>query len=144
MADDTTTSVTGGQDPIYTTAVTSTIGRPPRRMYFTIQMIALAATLGVCWISRTYVRGYGQADIKDFSRITTLLMRLGELLMTPIGFACAVFIVVGLGLLAIKGVIDGFLKFLIWANVLWLIAFLAFSTMSIWMPLLQARKNLAQ
>ena len=144
MSDDTSTSVTGGQDPVYTTSVTSTIGRPPRKTYFLIQMFAMIATLGVCWISRSFAEKFEQADIKDLTRITTLMMRVGELLTTPIGFACAIFIVLGLGLLAIKGAIDGILKFLIWANVLWLIAFLAFSTVGIWMPLLKARQALGR
>ena len=104
----------------------------------------MIATLGVCWISRSFAEKFEQADIKDLTRITTLMMRVGELLTTPIGFACAIFIVLGLGLLAIKGAIDGILKFLIWANVIWLIAFLAFNTMGIWLPLLKARQALGR
>ena len=65
---------------------------------------------------------------------------MGTLLSTPVGLACAVFIVVGLGLLAIRGALDGFLKLLIWLNVLWLLGFLVFSTMGIWMPLIKAKQ----
>ena len=140
MSDDTGTSITGGQDPVYTTSLTSTIGRPPRRTYFAIQMIAMLATLGVCWISKSYAGELGHAEIKDYARLTSLMMKLGELLTTPIGLACGIFIVLGLGLLAIRGAIDGILKFLIWANVLWLLGFLAFNTMGIWMPILKARQ----
>lgn len=141
MADDTTTStsITGGQDPLYTTSLTSTIGRPPRRTYFAIQMIGLLATLGICLISRGVGSPVEKANLDD-ATLAALLLRVGELLMTPIGLACAIFIVLGLGLLAIRGAIDGILKFLIWANVLWLLAFIAFNTMAIWLPLLQSRR----
>jgi hypothetical protein len=140
MSDETSTSITGGQDPVYTTSLTATIGRPPRRTYFTIQLIAAIATLGGCWISHHYTKEVGAADIKDFTTLTTLMMRVGELLTTPIGLACAIFIVLGLGLLAIRGAIDGILKFLIWANVIWLLCFLAYHTMAIWLPLLRAKQ----
>lgn len=138
MTDETSTSITGGQDPVYTTSVTATIGRPPRKVYFWIQVAALSATLGLCWISRSYRDRLGQADIKDFTRLTSLLMRVGELLTTPVGMGCAISVVVGLGLLAVKGALDGILKLLIWLNVLWLIVFVGFHTMGIWMPLFKA------
>ena len=140
MSDETSTSISGSQDPVYTTAVTSTIGRPPRRTYFMIQLIAAIGTLGACWISRHFTRQVGEADVKDFAALTTLMTRVGELLTTPIGLACAIFIVLGLGLLAIRGALDGILKFLIWANVIWLLCFLAYHTMAIWMPLLRAKQ----
>lgn len=142
MNDDTGTSITSGQDPVYTTSITSTIGRPPRKKYFWIQVCALAVTLGLCMISRHFRAPVEQAEIKDLTRLTTLMMRVGELLTTPIGFACAVAVVLGLGLLAIKGALDGILKLLIWLNVLWLLAFVAFQTMGIWLPLLKARQTL--
>lgn len=144
MSDDTGTrggtSITGGQDPLYTTSLTSTIGRPPRRTYFAIQLVGLLATMGVFFISRTFGREIDQANLDD-STITALMLRIGELLTTPIGLACAIFIVLGLGLLALRGAIDGILKFLIWLNVLWLLAFLAYNTMAIWLPLLQAKRG---
>src|SRR5689334_19075716 len=120
MSDETSTSITGGQDPVYTTSLTSTIGRPPRKKYFAIQLIGFLGTLGVYFISRGLV---GTADKAEFDhpRLTTLIMKMGELLTTPIGLACGICIVIGLGLLAIRGAIDGILKFLIWVNVLWLI-----------------------
>ncbi len=140
MSDETSTSVTGGFDPVTTESFTKTIGRPPRRTYFIIQLIAAIATLGACWISRHFAHEVDQADIKDFTTLTTLMIRVGELLTTPIGLACAIFIVLGLGLLAIRGAIDGILKFLIWANVLWLLCFLAYHTMAIWLPLIKAKQ----
>jgi hypothetical protein len=143
MSDDTTTSgtsITGGQDPVYTTSLTSTIGRPPRRTYFTIQLIGLIATMAAFWISRSFGKEIDHANLRDDSRLTALLLRVGELLTTPIGMACAFFIVLGLGLLAIRGAIDGILKFLIWANVLWLLVFIGYNTMAIWMPLIQAKR----
>jgi hypothetical protein len=146
MSDDTTTSnssITGGPDPIYTTSVTSTIGRPPRKTYFAVQLIGLLATMGVFLISRTFGREIEHANLKDDSRLTALLLRVGELLTTPMGMACAIFIVLGLGLLAIRGAIDGILKFLIWANVLWLLVFIAYNTMAIWLPLIQSKQGAA-
>jgi hypothetical protein len=140
MSDETSTSITGGQDPVYTTSVTATIGRPPRKKYFVIQLIAVGGTLGACWLSRHFSQQVGAADVKDFTTLTALMMRVGELLMTPVGLACAIFIVLGLGLLAIRGAIDGILKFLIWANVIWLLCFLAYHTMAIWLPLLKAKQ----
>jgi hypothetical protein len=79
-------------------------------------------------------------DVKDLSQLTTLALAVGQFLTTPVGMACAIFIVVGLGLLAIRGAIDGFLKLLIWLNVLWLLGFVIVSTMGIWMPLLKAKQ----
>ena len=146
MSDDTTTSgtsITGGQDPVYTTSLTSTIGRPPRKTYFAVQLIGLLATMGAFWISRSFGKDIEHANLKDDSRLTALLLRIGELLTTPMGMACAIFVVLGLGLLAIRGAIDGILKFLIWANVLWLLAFIAYNTMAIWMPLIQAKRAVA-
>jgi len=140
MSDETSTSITGGQDPVYTTSLTSTIGRPPRRTYFTIQLIAAIATMGACWISRHFTQQVGEAEVKDWTTVTTLMVRVGELLTTPVGLACAIFIVLGLGLLAIRGAIDGILKFLIWANVIWLLCFLAYQTMAIWLPLIKAKQ----
>jgi hypothetical protein len=137
--DDTGTSITNSHDPVLTTSLTSTIGRPPRKVYFWIQLIAVVATMGLCVLGKKFGSAFGQADIKDLSRITTLMMRVGEILTTPIGFGCAVSIVIGLGLLAIRGMLDGILKFLIWLNVLWLIAFVAFHTMGIWLPLIRGK-----
>lgn len=144
MSEETGTSITGtgGQDPIYTTSVTSTIGRPPRKLYFLIQFMALVVTLGVCWVSLHFHSQFEAMELKDLSHFTKIAVAVGKLLTTPIGFACAVFVVVGLGLLAIRGVLDGLLKFLIWLNVLWLIGFLVVSTMGIWMPIVQAKRNL--
>jgi hypothetical protein len=144
MSDDTTTSgtsITGGQDPVYTTSLTSTIGRPPRKTYFAVQLIGLLATLAVFWISRNFGSQIEHANLRDDSRLTALMLRVGELLTTPMGLACAIFIVLGLGLLAIRGAIDGILKFLIWANVLWLLVFIAYNTMAIWLPILQAKRG---
>jgi hypothetical protein len=141
MGDETTsTSITGGQDPVYTTSLTSTIGRPPRKLYFYLQLFALALTLGLCWLSRRYHDHLDGMDVKDLSQVTALAIAVGKLLMTPIGLACAVFIVVGLGLLAIRGALDGILKLLIWLNVLWLLVFVVVSTMGIWLPLLKAKQ----
>ena len=144
MSDDTTTSntsITGGHDPVYTTSLTSTIGRPPRKTYFTVQLIGLLATMGAVWISRSFGNEIEHANLRDSSRLTALLLRVGELLTTPMGMACAIFIVLGLGLLAIRGAIDGILKFLIWANVLWLLVFIAYNTMAIWLPVIQAKRG---
>lgn len=141
MGDETTsTSITGGQDPVYTTSLTKTLGRPPRKLYFFLQLFALVLTVGICWVSRYYHQRFGTMEVKDFSQITALAVSVGKLLMTPVGLACAVFIVVGLGLLAIRGALDGFLKLLIWLNVLWLLGFLIVSTMGIWMPILKAKQ----
>ena len=142
MGEDTGTSITSGQDPLYTTSLTSTIGRPPRRTYFAIQMIGLIATMGVFWISRSFNSEIEKANL-DNPKLVQLMLTIGALLTTPIGMACAIFIVLGLGLLAIRGAIDGLLKLLIWANVLWLLAFLAYNTMAIWMPLIQAKQSAA-
>jgi hypothetical protein len=139
MGDETTsTSITGGQDPVYTTSLTKTIGRPPRKLYFVLQLSALALTIGLCWLHRHH-QHVEAMEFKDFSQLTGVAVAVGRLLMTPVGLACAVFIVVGLGLLAIRGVLDGFLKFLIWLNVLWLLVFLVVSTMEFWLPLLKSK-----
>jgi len=144
MSEDTGTSISNpsGQDPVYTTSVTATIGRPPRQLYFLIQVMALVVTIGVCWVSRNFHAKFEEMEIKDLSAVTTLAVAIGKLLTTPVGLAVAIFIVVGLGLLAVRGALDGFLKFLIWLNVLWLIGFLVLSTMGIWMPILKAKQAL--
>jgi hypothetical protein len=141
MGDETTsTSITGGQDPVYTTSLTRTIGRPPRKLYFFLQFFALVLTVGVCWISKRYHEQVETMDVKDLTQFTNLAIAVGKLLTTPTGMACAIFIVIGLGLLAIRGAIDGFLKLLIWLNVLWLLGFIVVHTMGIWMPLLKAKQ----
>src|SRR6185295_14710396 len=114
MSDDTGTSITNpsGQEPVYTTSLTSTIGRPPRKTYFWIQTFAVVLTMGLCVASRSFKERFESAEMKDYTRVTSMMMRVGELLATPIGFGCAVSIVVGLGLLAIRGALDGILKFL--------------------------------
>lgn len=141
MADETTsTSITGGQDPVYTTSLTKTLGRPPRKLYFFLQLFALVLTVGICWVTQKYHDRFGTMEVKDFSQLTTVAMTVGQLLITPVGMACAIFIVVGLGLLAIRGVLDGFLKLLIWLNVLWILAFIVVHTMGVWMPLLKAKQ----
>ena len=137
--EDSGTSITNSQDPVLTTSVTSTIGRPPRRVYFWVQLTAVVATMGLCMLSRHYQSEVERADVKELKRLTTLMMRVGEMLTTPVGFGCAVSIVIGLGLLAVKGVLDGILKILIWLNVLWLIAFILFHTMGIWLPLIRGK-----
>src|SRR5438046_1522913 len=106
MSDETSTSVTRGLDPVTTGSYTSTIGRPPRKTYFAIQMIGFIATLGVYFISRGMGSEVDKADFEN-PRLATLVMKMGELLATSIGLACGIFIVLGLGLLAIRGAIDG-------------------------------------
>lgn len=141
MGDETTsTSITGGQEPVYTTSLTKTVGRPPRKLYFVLQLFALGLTLGLCWLSRRYHDRLDSMELRDLSQVTALAVTVGKMLMTPIGLACAVFIVVGLGLLAIRGALDGILKLLIWLNVLWLLVFLVVSTMGFWMPILKAKQ----
>lgn len=141
MGDETTsTSITGGQDPVYTETFTKTLGRPPRKLYFFLQLFALFLTIGACWASRQYHDQIDRMDVKDLTEFTGMAVAVCKLLMTPVGLACAIFIVVGLGLLAIRGAIDGFLKLLIWLNVLWLLGFVVVSTMGIWMPLLKAKQ----
>ena len=137
--DDSGTSFTKSPDPIVTTSLTSTIGRPPRRVYFWIQLFVVVAMMSLCVLSKHYPADVERADLKEWKRVTTLMMRVGEMLTTPIGFGCAVSIVIGLGLLAVRGMLDGILKFLIWLNVLWLIAFILFHTMAIWLPLIRGK-----
>lgn len=140
MADDTSTSITGGLDPVYTTSVTRTIGRPPRKLYFFFQLFAVVLTVAICWVSSRYHEQLDTMDVKDMQHFTSMAVAVGKLIMTPAGMAGAVFIVLGLGLLAIKGAIDGFLKLLIWLNVLWLLGFIVVSTMGVWMPILKAKQ----
>lgn len=140
MADDTTTSITGGQDPVYTESLTRTLGRPPRRLYFYFQLTAFVLTIGMCWVSNRYHDQIEKMESSDLKRFAAVAAKVGSLLTTPVGLACAIFVVVGLGLLAVRGVLDGFLKLLIWLNVLWLLGFVVFSTMGIWLPILRARQ----
>lgn len=140
MADETTTSVTGGVDPVYTESLTKTLGRPPRKLYFFFQLFALILTLGICWVSQRYHEQVESMDMKDMQQYATIAMSVGKLIMTPVGMAGAVFLVVGLGLLAIRGAIDGVLKLLIWLNVLWLVGFIVVHTMGVWMPILKAKQ----
>lgn len=140
MGDQTTsTSISGEQDPVYTESLTKTLGRPPRRLYFALQLSALVVTLGLCWLSTRYQDRIEKMESQDLKQYGAVAMAVGKLLMTPVGLACAVFIVVGLGLLAIRGALDGFLKLLIWLNVLWLLGFIVVSTMGIWLPILKAK-----
>lgn len=121
----------------YTGSVTSTIGRPPRRTYFVVQLVAFGATIGICLLSRHLETAFRQLPMKDLPISPELLFKIGKFLSQPVGIAFATFLVLGLGLLALKGVIDGFLKVLIWLNVLWILIFVAYNTMGIWLPLLR-------
>ena len=123
----------------YTRGVTSTIGRPPRKTYFVVQMIAFAATIGACLVSRHFEVAFRQIPMKDLPLPSDWLFKVGEFFSQPMGIALAAFVVLGLGLLALKGAIDGFLKLLIWLNVLWILAFVAIHTAGIWLPLLKGQ-----
>jgi len=141
MGDETTsTSLPGEQDNVYTESLTKTLGRPPRKLYFYIQLFAVIVTLGLCWLSTRYQQQIDKMEANDFQAFAQVAVKVGTLLSTPVGLACAVFIVVGLGLLAIRGALDGFLKLLIWLNVLWLLGCLVFSTRGLWMPLFKAKQ----
>ena len=130
MSDDTNASAS--QAPIYTTSVTSTIGRPPRRFYFILQAAVFAATIALA----VWGRSLGLTEMKEVSVPTEMFVKVGHALTHPVALASSAFVVIGLGLLALKGVIDGFLKILIWINVLWILVFVAASTSKWWMPLL--------
>jgi len=121
----------------YTETVTSTIGRPPRRTYFIVQLVVFAVTIGLCLINQHLEGAFRKLPMQDLPLPSDWLFKVGKFFSQPLGIAFAAFIVLGLGLLALKGVIDGFLKLLIWLNVLWILAFVAFHTMGIWMPLLK-------
>ena len=123
----------------YTSKVTSTIGRPPRKIYFVVQMLAFAATIGVCFISRHFESAFRKLPMEDLPLPSDWLFRVGSFFSQPLGIALAAFIVLGLGLLALKGAIDGFLKLLIWLNVLWILVFIATHTAGIWLPLLKGQ-----
>jgi hypothetical protein len=121
----------------YTTAVTSTIGRPPRRTYFVVQMLAFAATVAVCLVSQHFEAAFRKLPMGDLPLPSDWLFKVGSFFSQPMGIALAAFIVLALGLLALKGVIDGFLKLLIWLNVLWILVFIAVHTAGIWLPLIR-------
>ena len=121
----------------YTSKVTSTIGRPPRRVYFVVQLVAFATTIGVCLISRHFEEAFRKLPMADLPLPSDWLLRVGSFFSQPMGIALAAFIVLALGLLALKGAIDGFLKLLIWLNVLWILAFIAVHTAGVWLPLLK-------
>jgi len=121
----------------YTGAVTSTIGRPPRKTYFVVQMAAFAATIAVCLVSQHFESAFRQLPMGDLPLPSDWLFKVGKFFSQPMGIAMAAFLVLGLGLLALKGVIDGFLKILIWLNVLWILVFIAVHTAGVWLPLLR-------
>ncbi|HXX92745.1 MAG TPA: hypothetical protein VEN81_03875 [Planctomycetota bacterium] len=121
----------------YTTAVTSTIGRPPRRTYFVVQMIAFAATVAICLVSRHFEAAFRKLPMADLPLPSDWLFKVGSFFSQPLGIALAAFLVLGLGLLALKGAIDGLLKLLIWLNVLWILVFIAIHTAGVWLPLIR-------
>ena len=121
----------------YTTAVTSTIGRPPRRTYFVVQMLAFAATVAVCLVSQHFETAFRKLPMADLPLPSDWLFKVGSFFSQPMGIALAAFIVLALGLLALKGAIDGLLKLLIWLNVLWILVFIAIHTAGIWLPLIR-------
>ncbi len=123
----------------YTSAVTSTIGRPPRKTYFVLQVFAFAITVVACVVSARFESTFRRLPMKDLPLPADWIFTVGKFFSQPIGIAVAAFIVLGLGLLALKGVIDGFLKVLIWLNVLWILVFIAVQTMGIWMPLVRGQ-----
>jgi hypothetical protein len=133
MSDD----VSDSSRQAYTGSVTATIGRPPRRTYFVVQLFVFAVTIGLCLLNQRLEGAFRKLPMEDLPLPSGWLFKVGKFFSQPFGIALAAFIVLGLGLLALKGAIDGFLKLLIWLNVLWILAFIAFHTMGIWMPLLK-------
>ena len=125
----------------YTGTVTSTIGRPPRRTYFVVQLIVFAVTIGVCVLNQKLEGAFRKIPMEDLPLPSDWLFKVGRFFSQPVGIALAAFIVLGLGLLALKGVIDGILKVLIWLNVLWILAFVAYQTMGVWLPLLKGHSG---
>jgi hypothetical protein len=123
----------------YTSKVTSTIGRPPRKVYFVVQMVAFAATIGVCLVSQHFESAFRKLPMADLPLPSEWLFKVGGFFSQPMGIALAAFIVLAVGLLALKGAIDGFLKLLIWLNVLWILAFVAIHTAGVWLPILRGQ-----
>jgi uncharacterized membrane protein YhaH (DUF805 family) len=121
---------------VYTTAVTSTIGRPPRKTYFLVQGIAFAVTVGVCLVTLKYDRVLGSKEIKLPAEV---LVVMSKVMSKPAGIAVGIGVCVVLGLLAIRGALDGFLKMLIWLNVLWVVLVVAVLAVTVLLPALRGQ-----
>ncbi len=127
---------------VYTTSVTSTIGRPPRKTYFAVQLLAFAVTLGVGLWSVRSGRIFDELHMKELPAATEIILALGRFLSKPVGMVIGAGVCLGLGLLAIRGALDGFLKLLIWLNVLWVVGFAAFTYLSVRLPLSEIQQQL--
>ncbi len=122
--------------PVTTTSVTATIGRPPRKFYFIVQAAAFLATLGVALAAEECEALFGKMNV-PLPVSSELLVSLGRFLRNPVGLSCIAAMVLGLGLLAFKGVLDGILKALIWFNVLWIVGVAAVYLLGGILPLKQ-------
>jgi hypothetical protein len=106
---------------VTTTSVTATLGRPPRKFYFWIQVLAFGLTVAVAFLAGRVEEEALRTNLQ-LPVSSEVLVKLGRVLREPLGLSCVAAIILGLGLLALKGVLDGILKALIWLNVLWIVA----------------------
>jgi hypothetical protein len=127
---------------VTTTSVTATIGRPPRKFYFLVQFFAFGVTVGVAFLAERCEIIFQELGMHDLPILSGVLLSLGRFLREPLGLSCVAAIVLGLGLLAFKGVLDGILKALIWLNVLWIVVVCAIYFLGRSLPLWQISSQL--
>jgi hypothetical protein len=136
---------TGSRDysgyPVTTTSVTATIGRPPRKLYFMLQVVAFALTLAVAFLAERYERDFAEMEM-TMPWVSTILVALGKFLRQPLGLSCVAALILGLGLLAFKGAMDGILKAMIWLNVLWIVGVAGIYFLGGVLPIQQFRERL--
>lgn len=120
---------------------TKSIPRPQRRLY----AVTLAVVLVVLAVGVLLIRKYGvelaRGELKQLPLPTEAVVKLAAFLQTPLGMGCAVGSFMILGLLALKGVLDGALKILIGINFVALAVFILVMVLGLFVPLMKIREQ---
>lgn len=102
---------------------TRQFGRAPRRLFAATLLAACALTAAAGLALQHYRQAAADLPFDRWPWAAEVLVWIGRALQHPVGMAVSVFAVTALVLLALKGVLDRFLKLLIGLNAVWLVLF---------------------
>ena len=120
---------------------TKSIPKPKRKLYVASLVAAFAITVALSFVSGGFDRAAGRMEFKGSRIPVEVVLWMGRLLREPLWLGVAVFAVVFLALLALKGLLDRILKLLIGVNNVWLLLFLLLSLTS-WVAFFKVAEKL--
>ena len=116
--------------------------KPPRIPYCLIQAASLSVFTGFCWVARHYETIFSQLEMKVLPAPTELVLSVSRVVR---GLP---FLVPGIGIilivLALRGVLDRWLKELIVINIVWAVLMIPFGYLSLHLPIAQILKTLSE